>query len=82
MRDIGIFNGDLLIVDNSLTARSGDVVIAAVDGQLTCKILDTRLRQLVAANPACPPISLNEYSDLVIEGVVCASVRYHRERSA
>lgn len=81
MRDIGIYNGDLLIVDNALTPRSGDVVIAAIDGQLTCKILDTRLRRLVAANPSYPPICLNSDADLIIEGVVCASVRYHRERS-
>ncbi len=78
MRDVGIFSGDLLVVDNSLKPRNGDVVVAAVDGQLTCKILNTRLQQLVAANPSFPPIYINSTAELVIEGVVVASVRYHR----
>ena len=78
MRDVGIFSGDLLVVDNSLKPRNGDVVVAAVDGQLTCKILNTRLQQLVAANPSFPPIYINSTAELIIEGVVVASVRYHR----
>ena len=79
MRDVGIYSGDLLIVDNSLKPRNGDVVIAALDGQLTCKILNTRLQQLVAANPSYAVIYINSLADLVIEGVVVASVRYHRK---
>lgn len=78
MRDVGIFSGDLLVVDNSLKPRNGDVVVAAVDGQLTCKILNTRLQQLVAANPSFPPIYISSTAELIIEGVVVASVRYHR----
>ncbi|OTP81488.1 translesion error-prone DNA polymerase V autoproteolytic subunit [Gilliamella apicola] len=39
MVDYGIFSGDLLIVDRSLTPQVDDVVIAAIDGELTCKCL-------------------------------------------
>jgi DNA polymerase V len=39
MVDYGIFSGDLLIVDRSLTPLVDDVVIAAIDGELTCKCL-------------------------------------------
>lgn len=35
MRDEGISDGDLLVVDRSLKAETGDVVVAAVDGELT-----------------------------------------------
>jgi DNA polymerase V len=79
MRDIGIFSGDLLIVDYSLTPKHGDVVIAAVDGQLTCKILDWRRAALLSANPDFPPIRLSEPGGLVVEGVVTASIRFHRQ---
>ena len=41
MRDVGIFDGDLLVCDRSVTARPGDVVVAVVDGSAVVK----RLRQ-------------------------------------
>lgn len=39
MEHDGIYDGDLLIVDRSLEPRDGDVLIVAVDGELTCKRL-------------------------------------------
>ncbi|POP52608.1 translesion error-prone DNA polymerase V autoproteolytic subunit [Zhongshania marina] len=78
MIELGIFNGDLLLVDSSLTARQGDVVIAALDGQLTCKVLDIQGRRLLPANRREKPIMLPEDPDLIIEGVVPAHIRYHR----
>ncbi len=36
MTGFGIFSGDLLIVDRALQPQHGDVVIAAIDGELTC----------------------------------------------
>jgi DNA polymerase V len=78
MIELGIFNNDLLLVDRSLTAQQGDVVIAALDGQLTCKVLDITGRRLLPANCREKPIELSEDPDLIIEGVVPAHIRYHR----
>lgn len=78
MEQHGIHDGDLLIVDRALEAINGDVVIAVVDGSLACKVLDLRRRQLLSGNPQFPPISILEDMDLVIEGVVTHSLRYHR----
>lgn len=78
MQGRGIFTGDLLVVDRSITPKSGQIVIAALNGELTCKILDTQRRCLVAANPRYAPIPITEASEFSIEGVVTASVRYHR----
>ena len=39
MLGAGIHDGDLLVVDRSVTADSGRVVIAALDGELTVKRL-------------------------------------------
>lgn len=77
MTGAGIYDGDLLIVDRSLTPGHGEIVIAALNGELTCKALDRHRRQLVAANPEYPPIPVDNM-ELVIEGVVIASIRYHR----
>lgn len=78
MIELGIFDGDLLLVDRSLNPQQGDVVIAAVDGQLTCKVLDLKRRQLMPANARCKPIPLPEEVDLIIEGIVAAHIHYHR----
>lgn len=78
MLHYGIHNGDLLIVDRALTPQQGDIVIAALNGELTCKILDVHQRRLLSGNPLFPPLALPEDADLVIEGVVTHSLRYHR----
>ncbi len=77
MEGCGIYNNDLLIVDRSLQAQHGQIIIAAVDGQLTCKILDKNRQRLLAANKHYKPIDIGEYSELIIEGVVIHSVRHH-----
>ncbi len=79
--DIGIKNGDLLVVDRSLPPIQGDVVIVAIDGEMTCKILDLKHQQLLTANKRCASIAITESMDLLIEGVVTHSVRYHRVRT-
>lgn len=78
MTGLGIYSGDLLIVDRALEAKHGDVVIAAIAGELTCKVLDERRRRLLSANQKFEPIPITEETDLVIEGVVTHSLRYHR----
>lgn len=78
MVDFGIFDGDLLVVDRSLSPVHGDIVIAALSGELTCKVLDLQNSKLISGNDVYLPIELNEESDLIIEGVVSSSVRYHR----
>ena len=78
MINFGIFDNDLLVVDRSLEPSHGDVVIAALNGELTCKVLDLRNRQLLSGNDLFPPIPLGDDCGLIIEGVISASIRYHR----
>ncbi|ANG63053.1 UV protection and mutation protein [Marinobacterium aestuarii] len=71
MIEAGIFNGDVLVVDRSLNAVHGDIVIACIDGGFTVKRLVTRPSlQLEAANPRYKPIQLSEESEVEIFGVV------------
>lgn len=73
----GIYHDDLLIVDRHIEPMHGDIVVAALDGELTCKILDTRRKLLVPAKSGMKPIPVNDESDLIIEGVVTYSIRHH-----
>lgn len=70
MINAGIQDGGLMIVDSSITPKHNDIVIASIDGQLTCKFIDTELNALRSANPHFPPIMISEGSQVQILGVV------------
>ncbi|MBN1256509.1 MAG: translesion error-prone DNA polymerase V autoproteolytic subunit [Planctomycetes bacterium] len=72
MTGAGIFPNDLLIVDRSLTAGHGDVVIAVVDGEFTVKRLFSLggIIELRPENPNFEPVRLSEASQMDIWGVV------------
>lgn len=73
MLGAGIHDGDTLVVDRSLEACSGKVVIAAVNGELTVKRLHIGQQQrvtLLAENPDYPNIPIRDGMDFVIWGVV------------
>lgn len=67
-----IHNGDILVVDRSLEARSGHVVIAALYGEMVVKRLQyTNGRWFLSPdNPAYKPVEITESSNYMIWGVV------------
>lgn len=71
MTGAGIHHGDLLIVDRSLEARDGCVVVAVLDGGLTVKRLRVRdgRARLVAERSDHPPIVLDDEGEGVVWGV-------------
>ncbi|MDA8087734.1 MAG: transcriptional repressor LexA [Nitrospiraceae bacterium] len=78
MSGAGILPGDMVIVDKGLAPKSGDIVIAQVDGDWTMKYLRKRGAdvRLIPANPAYKPI--RPKNELKIAGVVTAVVRKYR----
>lgn len=78
MKDAGIFDGDLLIIDRSINPKSDDIVIASIHGELTVKRLQQSGKEwlLVPANPDYPTIKLDG-PDNEIWGVVSHSIRRH-----
>ena len=80
MRDAGLFDGDLLVVNRALKPVNGDVVIAVVDGEFTCKTLWLKFgrMKLVAANPTYPEIVPKEGQTIEVWGVVTASIKRFR----
>ena len=77
MRDEGIFDGDLIGVHRTNDARSGQVVIARIDDEITVKLLKIgqgRIR-LLPRNPDYAPIEVQPGQDFAIEGLYCGLVR-------
>ena len=75
MTDAGIYPGDVLIVDRSLTAKHGDIVIASLNGELTVKRLETKPDlKLVPMNRKYGPIEIPEEADLEVFGVATSVV--------
>lgn len=73
MKDAGISSGDILVVDRSLEAKSGKIVVAIMDGEFTVKKIQfdpNGVISLVAANPAYAPIKIRRGSDFQVWGVV------------
>lgn len=72
MQNAGIQSGDLLIVDKSLEATHGKIVIAAIDGELTVKRLSRLANrvQLLPENEGYQAIDITNEQELVIWGVV------------
>lgn len=72
MTGIGIYEGDELLVDRSIEARHGNIVLAVLDSEFTVKRLYQRggVVRLLAENPLYPAIQIKDCEELVIWGVV------------
>lgn len=79
MQGIGIFDGDLLIVDRAKNAKSGDVIVANFNGCFVCKLLDKGKALLLSASPEFLPVKINPEDEFQIEGVVTRSIRMHQK---
>ncbi|ECF6074880.1 translesion error-prone DNA polymerase V autoproteolytic subunit [Salmonella enterica subsp. houtenae] len=80
MRDMGLYSGDLLIVDKAEPPQHGDIVIAEVDGEFTVKKLLLMPRPgLQPMNPAYPTL-WPDPDHLQIFGVVTAFIHKTRGR--
>lgn len=77
MINIGIYDGDILIVDRSLDAKNKDIVIASIFDELTVKRLIFDIQgnpQLKAENPLYSNIEIKNKEDLIIWGVVTSAI--------
>lgn len=79
MVDAGIYEGDILVIDRSVEARNGDIVLAYLDGEFTIKRLRFKegLPELHPENEAAdyPVIQPGPYDDFAVEGVVMWNLR-------
>ena len=84
MLGAGIDSGDLCVVDRSLEAAFGDIVVAEIDGEFTMKRYARRggLPCLVPENDAYPVIPLHGDADVRFFGVVTFTVKAQSRRRA
>ena len=80
MERVGIYHRDLLIIDRSLSARDGDVIIALISGEFMVKqisIIDGHLF-LMPRNTQHSHVKITSEMEFEVWGVVAFSIRKHR----
>ncbi len=78
MRDVGILDGDLIAVHKTDSVRSGDIIIARIDDEVTVKTLERKgtAVRLLPANPDFDPIEVNTRDEsFTIEGKCVGVIR-------
>lgn len=77
MREYGIDDGDVIVVDRALRARNGSIVVAIIDSEFTVKALHTAngIFKLKAGNPTYPDIIPKDSQELEIWGVVTNCIK-------
>ena len=80
MREAGIDDGDVVLVDRAIKATHGHVVVAVVDGEFTVKRLWQRGRnvKLQPANPTYPDILPRDGQTIEVWGVVTNAIKAMR----
>jgi DNA polymerase V len=72
MRDAGINDGDLIIIDKSIEPINGKIAVCYLDGEFTLKriLIKTDGLWLIPENEQYKPIKIEENNNLVIWGIV------------
>jgi DNA polymerase V len=72
MKNAGIFDGDILIVDKALDPKNGDIAVCVLDGEFTVKRIRKQKDQLflIPENSDFQPIRITEKDDFKIWGIV------------
>lgn len=78
LQDVGIFDQDLVIVDESVRVQNCDLVVAELNGEMICKRINTLHSVLYSSQATESPITVQEFDEFVVKGVVIRSVRCHR----
>lgn len=79
MKDVGIHDGDILVVDKSLSPKSGDIAVCYIDGEFTVKKLkiSKSVIWLLPSNEGYKPIKVTSENDFIVWGVVTYSLKKH-----
>ncbi|MDC0580247.1 translesion error-prone DNA polymerase V autoproteolytic subunit [Bacteroidia bacterium] len=77
MKNAGIFDGDLLIIDKSIEPQNNKIAVCQIDGEFTVKRIkiEQNIIWLVAENEAYTPIKVTDENELMIWGIVVASIK-------
>lgn len=82
MRDEGIEEGDILVIDKSLELQNDDLAVCYIDGEFTVKRvqLEADVAWLVPSNPDYPRIKVSADNDFIVWGIVTYTIKRNRRR--
>lgn len=82
MKDAGLSDGDILVIDKSLEPQSGDMAVCYIDGEFTIKYIriESNIIWLIPANEAYKPIKVTPENEFQIWGIVTYSIKNHNRR--
>ena len=77
MKNAGIFDGDLLIIDKSIEPQNNKIAVCQIDGEFTVKRIkiEKDIVWLVAENEKYKPIKVTADNDFVIWGIVTTVIK-------
>lgn len=85
MVDAGVSDGDILVIDRSIEASDGNMIVGCLDGEFTLKFIDFSMRKsdiiwLVPANKDYDRIKVTPERDFRIWGVVVYTIKKRLDR--
>lgn len=77
MKDAGIHDGDMLIIDKSLEPSNRDIALCCIDGEYTVKrvVFEGDIIMLVPENDKYEPIRVDKENELIIWGIVTGVIK-------
>ena len=74
MKDAGLDDGDILVIDKSLKPRTGEFTIKYIR-------IESNVIWLIPANEAYQPIKVTPENDFMVWGIVTYSIKKHNRRA-
>lgn len=82
MRDEGIEEGDILVIDKSLELMDDDLAVCFIDGEFTVKRvrLEPDSAWLIPSNPNYPLIKVTPENNFIVWGIVTYTIKKNRRK--
>lgn len=82
MRNEGIEEGDILVIDKSLELTDNDLAVCFIDGEFTVKRvrLEPDTAWLIPSNPNYPKIKVTKDNDFIVWGIVTYTIKKNRRK--
>lgn len=84
MKDAGLDEGDILVIDKSRELEDGEMAVCYIDGEFTVKYVEIDTKRkivwLVPANPDYPNIEVTPDNDFLIWGIVTYVIKDKRKK--
>lgn len=77
LKNAGISNGDLLIIDRSIEPTNGKIAVCFIDGEFTAKRIEISKKEiwLIPENENYSPIRVTEENNFLIWGIITHVVK-------